>query len=76
MLRSMEKLFGDRLPDTPVQWLTSTHETWWFARELNLEPCTTAVRSSQINGMAERFLKMIKEDYIAVMPKPDLRTAM
>ncbi|OFC63693.1 transposase [Candidatus Erwinia dacicola] len=44
MLRSVEKRFGDRLPDTPVQWLTdnvsayTAHETRKFARELNLEP--------------------------------------
>lgn len=81
MLRSVEKRFGDRLPDTPVQWLTdngsayTAHETRRFARELNLEPCTTAVSSPQSNGMAERFVKTMKEDYIAFMPKPDVRTA-
>ncbi|UAN24699.1 DDE-type integrase/transposase/recombinase (plasmid) [Enterobacter sp. JBIWA003] len=66
----MEKRFGDRLPDTPVQWLTdngsayTAHETRRFARELNLEPCTTVVSSPQSNGMAERFVKTMKEDYI------------
>ncbi|MGS1686911.1 IS3 family transposase (plasmid) [Klebsiella pneumoniae] len=82
MLRSVEKRFGDRLPDTPVQWLTdngsayTAHETRRFAVELNLEPCTTAVSSPQSNGMAERFVKTMKEDYIAFMPKPDVRTAL
>ncbi|HHZ7675647.1 integrase core domain-containing protein, partial [Klebsiella pneumoniae] len=82
MLRSVEKRFGDRLPDTAVQWLTdngsayTAYETWRFARELNLEPCTTAVSSPQSNGMAERFVKTMKEDYIAFMPKPDVRTAL
>nr|WP_320750720.1 IS3 family transposase [Enterobacter roggenkampii] len=82
MLRSVEKRFGDRLPETPVQWLTdngsayTAHETRRFARELNLEPCTTAVSSPQSNGMAERFVKTMKEDYIAFMPKPDVRTAL
>lgn len=44
ILRSVEKHFGDRLPDTPVQWLTdngsayTAHETRRFARELNLAP--------------------------------------
>lgn len=82
MLRSVEKRFGDRLPDTPVQWLTdngsayTAHETRRFARELNLEPCTTAMSSPQSNGMAKRFVKTIKEDYIAFMPKPDVRTAL
>ncbi|HBY1217419.1 IS3 family transposase [Klebsiella pneumoniae] len=82
MLRSVEKRFGDRLPDTPVQWLTdngsayTAHETRRFAVELNLEHCTTAVSSPQSNGMAERFVKTMKEDYIAFMPKPDVRTAL
>ncbi|MGQ3665312.1 IS3 family transposase [Citrobacter braakii] len=82
MLRSVEKRFGDRVPETPVQWLTdngsayTAHETRRFARELNLEPCTTAVSSPQSNGMAERFVKTMKEDYIAFMPKPDVRTAV
>ncbi|MCX8986210.1 DDE-type integrase/transposase/recombinase, partial [Citrobacter portucalensis] len=82
MLRSVEKRFGNGLPDKPVQWLTDNgsayraHETRQFARELNLEPCTTAVSSPQSNGMAERFVKTMKEDYIAFMPKPDVRTAL
>ena len=82
MLRSVEKRFGDRLPGTPVQWLTgngsayTAHETRKFATELNLEPCTTAVSSPHSNGMAERFVKTMKEDYIAFMPKPDVRTAL
>ncbi|HID8523508.1 TPA: IS3 family transposase, partial [Enterobacter asburiae] len=82
MLRSVEKRFGDGLPTTPVQWLTdngsayTAHETRRFARELNLEPCTTAVSSPQSNGMAERFVKTMKEDYIAFMAKPDVRTAL
>ncbi|MBW0647268.1 IS3 family transposase, partial [Escherichia coli] len=67
--------------ERPIQWLTdngsayTAHETRQFARELNLEPCTTAVSSPQINGMAERFVKTIKRDYISVMPKPDGLTA-
>ncbi|MDP0891599.1 integrase core domain-containing protein, partial [Klebsiella pneumoniae] len=54
----------------------TAYETRRFARELNLEPCTTAVSSPQSNGMAERFVKTMKEDYIAFMPKPDVRTAL
>ncbi|AMG80006.1 hypothetical protein AP219_01355 [Escherichia coli] len=52
------------------------HETRQFARELNLEPCTTAISSPQSNGIAERFVKTMKEDYIAFMPKPNVRTAL
>ncbi|KXR28552.1 transposase [Escherichia coli] len=54
----------------------TAHETRQFARELNLEPCTTAVSSPQSNGMAERFVKTMKKDYIACMPKPNVRTAL
>ncbi|WP_162475586.1 integrase core domain-containing protein, partial [Candidatus Erwinia dacicola] len=37
---------------------------------------TTAVSSPQSNGMAERFVKTMKEYYIAFMPKPEVRTAL
>ena len=56
ILRSVEKHFGYMLPDTPVQWLRDNGsaytalETRKFARELNLEPCTTAVSSPQWHG--------------------------
>ena len=82
MLGAVEKRFGATLPDKPVQWLTdngsayTAHDTRKFARELNLEACTTAVSSPQSNGMAERFVKTMKEDYIAFMPKPNARTAL
>ena len=82
MLRSVEKRFGDRLPDTAVQWLTdngsayTAYETRRFARYLNLEPCTTEVSSPQSNGLAERFVKTMKEGYIEFMPKPDVRTVL
>lgn len=75
-------IIRDMLPDNPVQWLTdngsayTSHETRRFARELNLEPCTTAVSSPQSNGMAERFVKTMKEDYIKFMEKTDVRTAL
>jgi putative transposase len=38
---------------------------------LGLEPYTKAVRSPESNGIAESFVKMIKRDYISIMPKPD-----
>lgn len=78
MLGATEKRFGDKGPERPIQWLTdngsayTVHETRQFARALNLEPCTTAVSSPQSNGMAERFVKTMKEDYIAFMPKLSL----
>ncbi|EBA1300822.1 IS3 family transposase, partial [Salmonella enterica] len=51
----------------------SAHETRKFARELN---CTTAVGNLQSNGMTERFVKTMKEDYIVLMPKPDVGIAL
>ncbi|HAX9985090.1 TPA: IS3 family transposase [Escherichia coli] len=82
MLGAIEKRFGDKVPEQSIQWLTDNgsayraHETRRFARELNLKPCTTAISSPQSNGMAERFVKTMKEDYIAFMPKPNVITAL
>ncbi|ENI0192014.1 IS3 family transposase, partial [Escherichia coli] len=45
-------------------------------RMKHLEPCTTAISSPQSNGMAERFVKTMKEDYIAFMPKSNVRTVI
>jgi transposase InsO family protein len=36
------------------------HRTRRFARELDLEPLTTPVRSPQSDGMAESFVKTMK----------------
>lgn len=82
MLGAVEKRFGNQLPEKSIQWQTENgsayvaHETRWFAKELNLEPCTTAVSSPQSNGMAERFVKTMNSDYINFIPKPDVRTAL
>ena len=50
--------------------------SWQFASMVGLELKTTAVRSSEINGMAESFVKTMKRDYISIMPKPDGLTAV
>lgn len=42
----------------------------------NLEPCSTAVGSQKGNGIAEQFVKTMKEDSIALMPQLDVRTAL
>ncbi|WP_413469910.1 IS3 family transposase, partial [Pseudomonas poae] len=82
MLESVEKRFGDQLPATPVQWLSdngsayTAEQTRLFARQIGLQPVTTPVRSPQSNGMAESFVKTIKRDYVAHMPKPDRETAL
>ncbi len=46
-----------------------------FATDIGLKPLTTPVRSPQ-NGMAERFVKTIKRDDVAFMPKPDAATTV
>ena len=82
MLEAVEKRFGEQLPATPVQWLSDNgsayiaEQTRLFAREIGLQPVTTPVRSPQSNGMAESFVKTIKRDYVAHMPKPDRETAL
>ncbi|MBM3028368.1 IS3 family transposase [Escherichia coli] len=78
---AVERLFGNELPASPVEWLTDNgscyraNETRQFARMLGLEPKNTAVRSPESNGIAESFVKTIKRDYISIMPKPDGLTA-
>lgn len=47
-----------------------------FVLDIGLQPLTTPVCSPQTNGMAESFVKTMKRDYIAFMPKPDARTAI
>jgi len=82
MLESVEKRFGDQLPATPVQWLSddgsayTAEQTRLCARQIGLQPVPTPVRSPQSNGMAESFVKTIKRDYMAHMPKPDRETAL
>ncbi|MBZ7124457.1 IS3 family transposase [Klebsiella grimontii] len=81
MLGAVERRFGNRLPASPVEWLTDngsayrSHQTRQFARMVGLEPKHTAVRSPESNGMAESFVKTMKRDYISIMPKPDGLTA-
>ena len=54
----------------------TAEQTRLFARQIGLQPVTTPVRSPQSNGMAESFVKTIKRDYVAHMPKPDRETAL
>ncbi len=78
MLGAVEKRFGQCLPPKPLEWLTDNgsayraHETQAFARM----PCTTRVRTPESNGIAESFVKMIKRDYISIIPKPDSQMAL
>jgi len=53
----------------------TTEQTRAFAREIGLLPLTTPVCSPQSNSMAESFVKTMKRDYIAHMPRPDRLTA-
>ena len=82
MLEAVEKRFAEQPPTQPVQWLSDNgsayiaEQTLLFAREIDLQPVTTPVRSPQSNGMAESFVKTIKRDYVTHMPKPDRETAL
>jgi putative transposase len=82
MLEAVETRFGEEPPATPVQWLSDNgsayiaEQTRQFARQIGLQPVTTPVRSPQSNGMAESFVKTMKRDYVAHMPKPDRKTAL
>lgn len=83
MLAAVESRFGNTLKALEeIEWLTDNgsgyiaERTRTFAAELGLKPLTTPVCSPQSNGMAESFVKTIKRDYIAFMPKPDAATAV
>jgi putative transposase len=51
-------------------------DTRLFARELGLEPLTTAIASPQSNGMAEAFVKSFKRDYADRMDRRDALTVL
>ncbi|MFM0040078.1 IS3 family transposase [Paraburkholderia strydomiana] len=82
MLTAVENRFGAAL-HTPseIEWLSdngsgyTADETRRFAVDIGLKPLTTPVCSPQSNGMAESFVKTMKRDYVAFMPKPDAATA-
>lgn len=83
MLAAVEHRFGnvDAAPAS-IEWLSDNgsgyiaHETRAFANDIGLTPLTTPVCSPQSNGMAESFVKTMKRDYVAFMPKPDAMTAV
>jgi putative transposase len=82
MVEAVEARFGAALPATPIEWLTDNgspyvaRDTRLFAREIGLEPLTTAINSPQSNGMAEAFVKTFKRDYVGQMDLRDAPTVM
>jgi putative transposase len=66
MMEAVETRFNGTAPTQPIEWLTDNgspyiaRDTRSFAREIGLEPLTTAIRSPQSNGMAEAFVKTFK----------------
>jgi putative transposase len=82
MVEAVETRFGSALPAQPIEWLTDNgsayiaRDTRSFAREIGLEPVTTAIQSPQSNGMAEAFVKTFKRDYVARMDRCDAPTVM
>jgi putative transposase len=82
MLAAVENRFGNVLKaPAEIEWLTdngsgyTADKTRSFAASVGLKPLTTPVCSPQSNGMAESFMKTMKRDYVAFMPKPDAATA-
>jgi putative transposase len=77
MVEAVEARFGSTMPAPPVEWLTDNgspyiaRDTRSFAREIGLEPLTTAIQSPQSNGMAEAFVKTFKRDYADRMDRRD-----
>jgi putative transposase len=82
MAEAVEARFGSALPERPIEWLTDNgspylaRTTRSFAREIGLEPLTTAIQSPQSNGMAEAFVKTFKRDYVERMDRCDAVTVM
>lgn len=83
MLQAVESRFDGGLKAAhEIEWLSDNGscyiagETQGFSREIGLKPVTTPIHSPQSNGMAESFVKTMKRDYVAWMPKPDARTAV
>ncbi|MGF6293041.1 transposase InsO family protein [Paraburkholderia youngii] len=83
MLAAIEHRFGNvsKAPEQ-IEWLSDNgsgyiaEKTRTFASGIGLKPLTTPVCSPQSNGMAESFVKTMKRDYVAFMPKPDAATAV
>lgn len=82
MVEAVESRFGEALPAQPIEWLSDNgspyiaRDTRALAREIGLEPLTTALRSPQSNGMAEAFVKTFKRDYVDRMDRCDALTVM
>jgi putative transposase len=82
MVEALEARFGTALPAQPIEWLTDNgspyiaRDTRSFAREIGLEPVTTAIQSPQSNGMAEAFVKTFKRDYAERMDRRDALTVL
>lgn len=83
MLAAVENRFGNAMKaPVEIEWLTdngsgyTADKTKAFASAIGLKPLTTPVCSPQSNGMAESFVKTMKRDYVAFMPKPDAETAV
>jgi putative transposase len=82
MVAAVESRFGNEPPDTPIEWLTDNgspyiaSDTRSFAREIGLEPLTTAIRSPRSNGIAEAFARTFKRDYIKRIDGRDALTVL
>jgi putative transposase len=77
MLVCVETRFGSLQAPHPVQWLSdngsarTAAKTLTFAVALGLIPCFTPVRSPEMKGVSEAFVKTLKRDYARVQSCPD-----
>jgi putative transposase len=83
MMQAVEKRFGSNgKPAKTIEWLTDNGscyiaaETRSFAKELGLKPVTSPVISPQSNGMAESFVKTLKQYYAKLANMPDSKTVI
>ena len=82
MLAAVERRFEQALPCETIEWLTDNGSPYIAERTrvLRAGPRAAALDDAGVlaasNGMAESFVKTMKRDYVAFMPKPDARTAI
>lgn len=82
MLAAVEARFGGYRAPHQVEMLTDNgspyiaKDTRIFARQLDLKPCYTPVKSPQSNGVSEAFVNTLKRDYVNITPLPDAPTVL
>lgn len=82
MLEAVEARFGTIRAPPPIEHLSDNGSPYTakdarnFAAAPNLVPCLTAVRSPELNGISEAFVKTFKRDYVRISFLPDAAVAL